>query len=298
LPRSTAWSGLSKLSSSSSTLPLVSSGVAAPRTTAEPPTHVVVKSGDGLSMQTLVIAAVASGVAAIVVSHLWDKGTIVASAMTPVVVAIVSEMLRKPIESEVVRRPVRAVGSVRASRVAWRSGEARPPSGRTPSVMAPPPAGVDDGLRQCEEGLEPGPVKVYSSSSNRVLAKPGRRRLHLKIAIVTGLVAFLIAALALTLPELIFGGSVTGGKRHTTYFGGGSATQKKSQSQDGTSDSKKDAPAKDEQTPSESDSGEQTAPPANGAQTAPDAGSTTPTTPEQTTTTPTAPPPTTPAPTP
>jgi hypothetical protein len=273
--------------------------VAAPRTTAEPPVQVQVKN-EGLSMQTLVIAAVASGVAAIVVSRIWDKGTIVASAMTPVVVAIVSEMLRKPIESEVVRRPVRAVGSVRASRSTWRRGEARPPSGRTPNVMAPPPAGVEEGLRHRQEGVEPGPVKVYSSGSDRVLAKPGRRRLHLKIAVVTGLVGFLIAAAALTLPELIFGGSVTGGKRDTTYFGGGSQTQKKDQSQDGKSDSKKDTPAKDEQT-TPSDSGAQTAPDAGGAQTAPDSGSTTtppPSTPQDTAPAPTAPAPTTPAPTP
>jgi hypothetical protein len=142
---------------------------------------------------------------------------------------------------------------------------------------------------------------VYSSGSNRVLAKPGRRRLHLKIAVVTGLVGFLIAAAVLTLPELIFGGSVTGGKRDTTYFGGGSQTQKKSQSQNGKSDGKKDTPAKDQKTSPDSTSGAQTAPDAGGAQTAPDTGSTTtppPSTPQQTTPAPTTPAPTTPAPTP
>jgi hypothetical protein len=240
-------------------------------------------------MQTLLIAALASGAAAIVVSRIWDKGTIVASAMTPVIVAVVSEMLRKPIESEVVRRPVRAVGSVRASRSTWRRGEARPPSGRTPNVMAPPAAGVEEGLRHREEGLEPGPVKIYSSGSNRVVAKPGRRRLHLKIAIATGLVAFLIAALALTLPELIFGGSVTGGKRDTTYFGGGGA-QKKSQSDT----KKKDTPANGQTSTSGTTT--QTAPDAGAAQTTPGSGSTT-TTPPSTTPQQTAPAPTTPVPT-
>ncbi|MEA2444537.1 MAG: hypothetical protein QOJ12_1829 [Thermoleophilales bacterium] len=246
-------------------------------------------------MQTLLIAALASGAAAIVVSRIWDKGTIVASAMTPVIVAVVSEMLRKPIESEVVRRPVRAVGSVRASRGTWRRGEARPPSGRTPSVMAPPPAGVDEGLRHREEGLEPGPVKVYSTGSNRVVAKPGRRRLHLKIAIATGLVAFLIAALALTLPELIFGGSVTGGKRDTTYFGGGGQTQKKSNT---SGAKKKDTPATGQTSTSGTTT--QTAPNAGAAQTTPGSGSTTTTppssTPQQTAPAPTTPVPTTPAP--
>jgi hypothetical protein len=177
----------------------------------------------GLSIQTLVIAAIASATAAIVISHIWTPGTIIASAMTPVIVALVSEAIRRPMQSEAVRRPVRAVGSVTASRRSWRRGEARPPSGRTPNVMAPPTPGVDEGLRQREEGLEPGPVRVYSSGSNRQLHTG--RRLPVKIAIVTGLIAFAIAAVALTVPELIFGGSVTG-KSDTTYFGGGGTSSK------------------------------------------------------------------------
>ena len=81
--------------------------------------------------------------------------------------------------------------------------------------MAPPPPSVDEGLRQRDEGVEAGQVRVYSSGTNR---RPGpahgtapRRRPRLTIAVITGLVAFLIAAAALTLPELIFGGSVSGG---------------------------------------------------------------------------------------
>ena len=231
-------------------------GVAAPRTTAEPPTQSAGKS-EGLSAQTLLIAAAASAIAAIVVSRLWGQGTIIASAITPVLVALVSEGIRKPIQSERVRRPVRAVGSTASARVprVTTREEARPPSGRTPTVMAPPPAGVDDGLRQREEGVEPGPVKVYSSGSHRRPREPGgaggpgNRRL--KVAIVTGLIAFLIAAAALTLPELIFGGSVTGGKRDTTYFGGKSSSDK-GEEQEGQSDGQSDSPA-DEQTPSDSD---------------------------------------------
>jgi hypothetical protein len=250
-------------------------------------------------MQTLIVAALASGVAAIVVSHLWDKGTIVASAMTPVIVAIVSEMLHRPIQSEVVRRPVRAVGSVTAPRRVWRRGEARPPSGRTPSVMAPPPAGIDDGLRHREEGLEPGPVRVYSSGSNRRPLQPGSRgRLHLKVAIVTGLVGFLIAAAALTLPELIFGGSVTG-HRSTTYFGGGSQTQtKKARKQDNSTGGKANSPSK----PNQPSTGTTTTPPptATGGTTTtpPPTGSTAPSQPPPTAPAPTTPAPQAPAPTP
>lgn len=243
-------------------------GVAAPRTTAEPPTEVEPKD-QGLSAQTLIIAAISSGIAAVVVSHFWEKGTIFASAMTPVVVALVSEGLRKPIQSERVRRPVRAVGSSasRVSRISQRE-EARPPSGRTPNVIAPPSPGVDEGLRQREEGVEPGPVKVYSSGSHRRpggTPADGRGSRRIKIAVVTGLIAFLIAAVALTLPELIFGGSVTGGDRGTTYFGGGESSSDKGESQDGDPlDGQPDEPTQ-EGAPSDGDdeapeSGGETAP--------------------------------------
>src|SRR3954447_15440205 len=69
------------------------------------------KSG-GLSIQTLLISAAAAGAAATVVPLIWERGTILATAMTPVIVALVSEGLRKPVET------VSAV----APRVARRSG--------------------------------------------------------------------------------------------------------------------------------------------------------------------------------
>lgn len=202
--------------------------MAVPRTSVEPPrTEVREEPRQGLSVQTLIVAATASGAAAVIVSQFWEQGTILASAMTPVVVAIISELVRKPVESDRVR------GSVRAA-----SSFARPRSGRTPTVMAPPTPGIDEGLKQREQGVEAGPVKVYSSGSNRRPSANGtgpRRKLHLKIAVITGLIAFLIAAAALTLPELIFGGSVGGGDRNTTYFGGGSDTKDKGKPQDGNS---------------------------------------------------------------
>ena len=213
-------------------------GVALPRTSVQPPpTSEVKEPRQGLSITTLVIAAIASGTAAIVVSQFWENGTIFASAMTPVVVAILSEILRKPVESERVRSGVRSVSSV-----AKPSSYSRPQSGRTPSVMAPPTPGVDEGLKRREDGVEAGPVRVYSSGTNKApteLANGSspRRRLHLKVAVVTGLLAFVIAALVLTVPELIFGGSVGSSSRNTTVFGGGSDTSKKNDTKDsGTSE--------------------------------------------------------------
>jgi len=228
--------------------------VAASRTSVEPPRTEVAPPREGLSAQTLIIAALASGIAAIVVSHVWEQGTVAFSAMTPVVVAIVSELLHKPVQSERLRSGVRSVSSVGRT-----PSFSRPQSGRTPSVMAPPPPGVDEGLRQRDEGVEPGPVRVYSSGSTKrprdLNGSSPRRRLHLKIAVVTGLVAFLIAAAVLTLPELIFGGSVTGGGRNTTYFGGGS---EKGESQDsGSSDGQSDEPTQQDSGSSSGDSQDQ-----------------------------------------
>src|SRR3954464_14344135 len=100
--------------------------------------------GEGLSLQPLVVAAAASGLAAIVVSHLWKGGTVVAAAMTPVIVAIVKEMLAKPMESEIVRKPVQQVSRVASSsrrRVASGAG-VRTPGVAPPSIHPPaePPA--------------------------------------------------------------------------------------------------------------------------------------------------------------
>src|SRR3954452_9205503 len=70
------------------------------------------QKSSGLSVQTLLISSVAAVAAATVVPLFWQRGTIIATAMTPVIVALVSEGLRKPVET---------VSSV-APRVARRSG--------------------------------------------------------------------------------------------------------------------------------------------------------------------------------
>jgi uncharacterized membrane protein YvlD (DUF360 family) len=282
-----AWSGPSKPSSSSFDSRVSLRGVAVPRTSAELHTEAERPRREGLSIQTLMVAALASGVAAVVVSRIWHQGTIFASAMTPVVVAIVSEAIRRPIESERVRRPVRAVTS-----------GVRPRSGRTPNVIAPPAPGVERGLEQREDGIEPGPVRVYGSGANRVVRT--RRKLPLKAAIVTGLIGFVIAAAALTLPELIFGGSVVGGQRDTTYFGGGgsgsakTSDEKTKDKQGGTTDTQSTDQTTTDQQPTDSTS---TTPNTDTQPGAPPAGSQPPPSTGQTTPPPSSPAPTTPAPT-
>src|SRR3954465_4540286 len=76
------------------------------------------KSGSGLSIQTLLISPAAPVAAATVVPMIWEKGTILATAMTPVIVALVSEGLRKPVQhvSAVAPRVARRPGTGAALR--------------------------------------------------------------------------------------------------------------------------------------------------------------------------------------
>src|SRR4051812_29339855 len=110
--------------------------------------------GEGLSLQTLVIAAAASAAAAVIVSHVWKNGTVVAAAMTPVIVAIVKELLARPMESEIVRKPVSKIasgsraaigGAATGARSGSATGRARldepvPPARVSPPGRVSPPA--------------------------------------------------------------------------------------------------------------------------------------------------------------
>jgi hypothetical protein len=168
----------------------------APSRTDPPP-----KSG-GLEVSTLVAAAVASVVAATVVSKLWAAGTIWATAMTPVVVALVKEA---------VERPARRVSSM-ASRAA------PSPVARTARAVAEPPPEADAPPPPVVPSAEYTQMNVYGHER----APSGRRW---KLAIVTGLLACLIAVAAMTLPELVAGRSVVSSSHHTTIFGGRRRTQ-------------------------------------------------------------------------
>jgi hypothetical protein len=152
---------------------------------------------EGLNLTTLVIAALASAAAAIIVSRLWRTGTIMAAAMTPVIVAIVREMLD---------RPARRVSAI-AARSAPR------PLSRAARTVAPPPPEADAPPPPMTVSPELTARKVYG---RRSVMNRGRWRL----AIVTGLLAFAIAAAALTVPELLAGRSVVSRSKDTTVFGG------------------------------------------------------------------------------
>jgi hypothetical protein len=174
------------------------------------------EKGSGLSLQTLLISAAAAGAAATIVPLIWERGTILATAMTPVIVALVSEGLKKPVEH---------VSSV-APRVARRSGTGA-------AVRRSEPAAADTrhheriGARgEGPERFEPLPehlrdeAPATSHDDPFGLREADRRNPRIKYALITGLLAFLIAAAVVTASELtLFGGSVAG-KQRTSLFGG------------------------------------------------------------------------------
>jgi hypothetical protein len=154
----------------------------------------------GLSVTTLMIASASSLAAAIVVSKLWGGGTLIGAAMTPVIVTLVSEGLR---------RPATKIGTVRVTR-----------TGRFDPVA--------EGRRGLDEGdldTARSPVPAAAAAERRVhrASGGGGRRLQLTrprviAAVVTGLVGFVLAGLFLTGSELVLGKSVVSASKRTTYI--------------------------------------------------------------------------------
>lgn len=155
------------------------------------------KQGGGVNVSTLIAAAVASVVAATVVSKIWQPGTIMATAMTPVIVALVKEGLERP------ARRVSAITTRTGPRPLARAAQTivePPPATQAP----PPPIAADPALTE---------MRVYGRTRT-----PARRRWRL--AVITGLLGAILCIAALTLPELVAGRSVVSGSHDTTIFGG------------------------------------------------------------------------------
>jgi hypothetical protein len=156
---------------------------------------------EGLDLATLFISAIASAAAAYVTSRIWAPGTLFSAAFTPVIVALVKEGLRRP--TQVITNVVPTVAPSRWTRASADDPGLVPEAEEEPAPApdAPPPVLVPG---------DHGPVRVYSTRG---------RRLRWRLAVVTGLLGFAIAVLALTVPELISGQSL-GGSHRTTIFGG------------------------------------------------------------------------------
>jgi hypothetical protein len=162
----------------------------------------------GLSVSTLTIASASSLVAAVVVSKLWGGGTLFGAALTPVIVAVVSEGLRKP---------ANVIGTVRQTRAT-----------AVYDPVAEGRRGLAEGdLSRARQG-RPGEApqrRVHRGSGPLVPAAAaaadrasGRSRRRLVLAVATGLVAFVVAGVALTGSELVLGNSVVSSAKRTTYI--------------------------------------------------------------------------------
>jgi hypothetical protein len=149
------------------------------------------RTSSGIAFQTLAIASISSLAAAIVVHRLWSSGAIIGAAITPVIVSIVGEALRRPVD--------------RLSAV--REGGRKLPAGREHDVGPVSRQRGDD------------PFGLWEADRRR----GSRGRTWLVLGLVTGVIGFAIAAFFLTGSELVFGGSVAG-PRKTTIFGGGHTT--------------------------------------------------------------------------
>ena len=151
-----------------------------------------------------------------VTSRLFPPGTIYASALTPLIVAAVSEMLSRPVDrvSELARQ--RRTMGMEAQRAPY--GEEGAALRGAPDFAQGAAAEEELGTAHANGTAGTPPTVVYGRARSPLL--------HPKVWIATGMAAFLIAAAVLTLPELIFGGAVANGGR-TTYFGGGRSSSTK-----------------------------------------------------------------------
>jgi hypothetical protein len=198
-----------------------------------------------VNTRTLTIASVASATAAAVTSQLWIAGTWIAAALTPVLVALISEAMHRPTE--------------RIAR-AWTSdGEAR--FSRRQSATRTEPAAVTG---------TPGPVRVYRAGQSGSRTTPvTRRRIAIGAVAATAAIAFVIGLVALTTVDLVSGGSVGKGSGRFTLAGGDGdsktedkqkdTTRQQQQQQDSTDQQEstptstptETEPAPDEQPPSD-----------------------------------------------
>jgi hypothetical protein len=184
-----------------------------------------------LNTRTLAIASVASASAAAVTSQLWIAGTWIAAALTPVLVAVISEAVHRPTE--------------RLARAWTADREAR--SSRAVSPSRSEPIAVTG---------TPGPVRVYRAGDSRGGSPTllTRRRIAIGTVAATAAIACAIGLLTLTTADLVSGGSVgKGSGRFTLTGGGGSSSKAKDEQNDSTQggQQKQQAPDQQQTAPSE-----------------------------------------------
>jgi hypothetical protein len=161
--------------------------------------------GSSLSLQTLLISSLSAVAAAIVVPTFWERGSLIATAVTPIFVAIVSEALNRPAK----------VIKTAAPRVTRRTGTGAAVRTKTPSGVG----ARGDGPEQLPPRRD-DPFGLYEDE------RP-KRRLPIRLAVITGLIAAVIGAGVVTASELaIFGHQIGNTQRSTGLLGGKSSNAK------------------------------------------------------------------------
>jgi hypothetical protein len=193
-----------------------------------PATHLAEREEERrLNTRTLTIASIASASAATVTSQLWIAGTWIAAALTPVLVALISEAMHRPTD-----RIARAWTSDREAR-----------SSRAISPTRSEPRAVTG---------TPGPVRVYRAGDSGRGAPTllTKRRIAIGTVAATGAIACVIGLLALTTVDLVSGGSVGKGSGRLTLVGGGGKA--KNEQDDATRQQQQEqSPRQQESTPRE-----------------------------------------------
>ncbi|HWT92302.1 MAG TPA: hypothetical protein VN238_04850, partial [Solirubrobacteraceae bacterium] len=243
-------------------------------------------------MQTLVIASAGSVAAAVFTHMIWKGGAIIGAAITPIIVALVTETLKKP--TQVITAVAPPVARARRRGPNGTEMTDVPRAGVGGAPMGPPPTSADTPLPGDPQRADEDRFGIWQADKrpwyDRLKGRP------MKIALATGALAFLIGAFALTGAELVFGGSVGGGGDRVTILPGkqkksDDKTDKTKTTTTETTEETKTAPADEEETPTVPEE-TQTVPTVPQEQ----APQTVPTTPEQTPAPQTVP--TTPAPAP
>lgn len=172
-------------------------------------------AGGGIDLLTLAITAIASGAAAYLVSKIWPPGALASAAVTPVLVALFREGLMRPAKVVTQAVPVRGLVRSAPGPTGTQVHEASPPDS-APAPPAPAPPAPAPAPPELERVPQQGEVTYHSA---------GRAR-RWRLAIVTGLLGFLVAAVVFTVPELVSGRAASGDGA-TTLFGGhsGASTQ-------------------------------------------------------------------------
>lgn len=131
-----------------------------------------------IEIRTLVIASIASAVAAIVVSRVWTAGTPIAAAATPVLITLFREALDRP-TSKIAERLTTDSPAVADTTI------------REPAHDRPGATEVSD-----PEQTQPGDVRIYRQQPTAAGRAFGK--ISPKVVLLTGLIAFVIAGVVVT----------------------------------------------------------------------------------------------------